>query len=75
MSIKDTGTIIAQGALELKGHIAGDGGTTGHGLYSGGGYDRRYNNILLHGDSLTASSGIAFISDYSFSDGVISNMN
>lgn len=49
--------------LEIKGHIAGDAGTTGHGLYSGGGYHNAYNNIILHGDSSTGSSGIAFISD------------
>ena len=48
----------------MKGHIAGDASTTtGHGLYSGGGYHNAYNNLILHGDASTGSSGIAFISD------------
>jgi hypothetical protein len=51
------------GGLEIKGHIAGDSNTTGHGLYSGGGYHNAYNNIILHGDATTGTSGIAFISD------------
>lgn len=51
------------GGLEIKGHIAGDSGSTGHGLYGGGGYHSAYNNIILHGDGTTGSSGIAFISD------------
>lgn len=54
---------IMEGGLEIKGHIAGDSGTTGHGLYSGGGYHNAYNNIILHGDATTGTSGIAFVSD------------
>ena len=54
---------IMESGLEVKGHIAGDSGTTGHGLYSGGGYHNAYNNIILHGDATTGTSGIAFVSD------------
>lgn len=54
---------VMESGLEIKGHIAGDSGTTGHGLYSGGGYHNAYNNIILHGDATTGTSGIAFISD------------
>ena len=62
------------GGLEVKGVIAGDTGTTGHGLWSGGGYHSAYNNILLHGDKLTGTSGIAFISDKS-DNGTITTIN
>jgi hypothetical protein len=51
------------GGLEIAGHIAGDTGSSGHGLWGGGGYHNAYNNIILHGDSTTGSSGIAFVSD------------
>lgn len=51
------------GGLEISGHIAGDSDTTGHGLWGGGGYHKAYNNIILHGDATTGSSGIAFVSD------------
>lgn len=51
------------GGLEIKGHIAGDTDTTGHGLWGGGAYHNAYNNIILHGDTTSGSSGIAFISD------------
>ena len=54
---------IMEDGLEIKGHIAGDSETTGHGLWSGGGYHNAYNNIILHGDATTGTSGIAFISD------------
>ena len=54
---------ILTGGLEIKGHIAGDLGSSGHGLWSGGGYHNAYNNIILHGDATTGSSGIAFVSD------------
>jgi hypothetical protein len=54
---------VMESGLEIKGHIAGDSGTDGHGLYSGGGYHNAYNNIILHGDATTGTSGIAFISD------------
>ena len=54
---------ILTGGLEIKGHIAGDTGSSGHGLWSGGGYHSAYNNIILHGDATTGSSGIAFVSD------------
>jgi len=57
------GTFIAGAGMEIYGHIAGDTGTSGHGLYSGGAYHNAYNNIILHGDASTGSSGIAFISD------------
>ena len=63
MTINKSGNTTVAGGLEIKGHIAGDSGTTGHGLYGGGGYHNAYNNILLHGDSLTGTSGIAFVSD------------
>lgn len=49
--------------IEIKGHIAGDSGTSGHGLWGGGGYHNAYNNIILHGDATTGTSGIAFVSD------------
>ena len=62
------------GGLEIKGHIAGDSGTTGHGLYSGM-YHNAYNNIILHGDASTGSSGIAFVSDKTATDGTITNIN
>ena len=61
-SISGGGTCTLDGGLEIKGHIAGDGGTTGHGLYSGGAYHNAYNNIILQGDSTSGSSGIAFVS-------------
>ena len=67
------GTLTTRG-LEVKGVIAGDSGSTGHGLYGGGGYHNAYNNILLHGDASTGTSGIAFVSDKS-SDGTITNVN
>ena len=54
---------ILTGGLEIKGHIAGDTGSSGHGLWSGGGYHSAYNNIILHGNATTGSSGIAFVSD------------
>ena len=57
-----TGGILT-GGLEIKGHIAGDAGSSGHGLWGGGGYHNAYNNIILHGDASTGTSGIAFISD------------
>ena len=63
IKINKTGNTTIAGGLEIKGHIAGDSGSTGHGLYSGGGYHNAYNNIILHGDASTGSSGIAFISD------------
>lgn len=64
------------GGLEVKGIIAGDTGSTGHGLYGGGGYHNAYNNILLHGDASTGSSGIAFVSDkITASTGVVTNVN
>jgi len=63
------------GGLEIKGHIAGDSGTTGHGLYSGGAYHNAYNNIILHGDASTGTSGIAFVSDKAAVDGTITNIN
>ena len=64
------------GGLEVKGHIAGDSGATGHGLYGGGGYHNAYNNILLHGDVTTGSSGIAFISDkITASTGAVTSIN
>lgn len=67
---------ILTGGLEIKGTIAGDSSNTGHGLYSGGGYHRDYNNLLLHGDSSTGSSGIAFISDkITDSSGTVTNVN
>ena len=62
--------------LEVKGHIAGDAGSTGHGLWSGGGYNNAYNSIILHGDNSTGSSGIAFVSDkVNNSTGVVTNIN
>ena len=71
-----TGTTNLLGGLEVKGHIAGDAsGTTGHGLYSGGGYHNAYNNIILHGDATTGSSGIAFVSDKVAANGTITNIN
>lgn len=54
---------IITGGVEIKGHIAGDNSATGHGLWSGGAYHRNYNNLLLHGDATTGTSGIAFVSD------------
>ena len=63
------------GGLEVAGHIAGDADTKGHGLYSGGAYHKAYNNIILHGDATTGSSGIAFISDKVASNHTISNIN
>ena len=63
------------GGLEIKGHIAGDSGTTGYGLYSGGAYHNAYNNIILHGDASTGSSGIAFVSDKVSSDGTVTTIN
>ena len=64
------------GGLEVKGMIAGDSGSTGHGLYGGGGYHNAYNNILLHGDASTGSSGIAFVSDkITASTGAVTNVN
>ena len=51
------------GGLEIAGHIANDASTTGHGFASGGGYHGAYNNIVLHGDDTTGSSGIVFVSD------------
>ena len=60
--LKKSGGIMS-GGLEIKGHIAGDGGSSGHGLWGGGGYHNAYNNIILHGDATTGSSGIAFVSD------------
>ena len=62
-SIDGNGQTTLNGGLEIKGHIAGDSNSTGHGLYSGGGYHNAYNNIILHGDASTGSSGIAFVSD------------
>jgi hypothetical protein len=47
--------------IEVYGTIAGDSGSTGHGLYSGGGYHNAHNSIILHGDS-AGVSGIAFVS-------------
>ena len=68
--------IVTTNGIEVKGVIAGDSGSTGHGLYGGGGYHSAYNNILLHGDNSTASSGIAFVSDrVNSSSGVITNVN
>lgn len=62
--------------IEIKGHIAGDSGTAGHGLYSGGAYHNAYNNIILHGDASTGSSGIAFVSDkVNASTGAITTIN
>ena len=61
--------------IEIKGHIAGDTDTTGHGLWSGGGYHNAYNNIILHGDASTGTSGIAFISDKVAADGTITTIN
>ena len=61
-SISGGGTCTLDGGLEIKGHIAGDSSTTGHGLYSGGAYHNAYNNIILQGDATTGSSGIAFVS-------------
>ena len=64
------------GGLEVKGIIAGDTGATGHGLYGGGGYHNAYNNIILHGDASTGSSGIAFVSDkINASTGAVTNVN
>lgn len=54
---------IHDGGIEIYGQIAGDNTTTGHGLNSGGAYHNAYNNLLLHGDPVTGTSGIAFISD------------
>ncbi len=71
----NVGSSVTTGALEVKGIIAGDSGSTGHGLYGGGGYHNAYNNILLHGDSSTATSGIAFMSDKVDSSGVVTNVN
>ena len=62
-SIDGNGQTTLNGGLEIKGHIAGDSNSTGHGLWSGGGYHNAYNNIILHGDASTGSSGIAFVSD------------
>lgn len=62
-SIDGNGQTTLNGGLEIKGHIAGDTGTSGHGAYSGGGYHSSYNNIILHGDSTTGTSGLLFISD------------
>lgn len=70
-----TGVILNIGGLELKGHIAGDSSSTGHGLSGGGGYHNAYNNIILHGDNSTGSSGIAFISDKVDSAGTVTNIN
>lgn len=61
--VGEAGNSVIKTGLEIKGHIAGDSGTTGHGLYSGGAYHNAYNNIILHGDATTGTSGIAFISD------------
>ena len=68
---------ILSNGLEIKGQIAGSTSTTdGHGLQSGGAYHNAYNNIILHGDASTGSSGIAFISDkVTASDGTITNIN
>lgn len=67
---------IVENGLEIKGHVAGDSSTTtGHGLYSGGGYHNAYNNIVLHGDASTGTSGIAFVSDKVAADGTITNVN
>jgi hypothetical protein len=46
-SISGGGTCTLDGGLEIKGHIAGDSNSSGHGLYSGGGYHNAYNNIIL----------------------------
>lgn len=54
---------IMTGGLEIYGQIAGDNRTTGHGLQGGGAYHSAYNNLLLHGDRTTGTSGIVFISD------------
>ena len=64
-----------ESGLEVKGHIAGDNETTGHGLYGGGGYHNAYNNIVLHGDASTGTSGIAFVSDKVAADGTITTIN
>ena len=70
------GIITSTDGLEVKGHIAGDTGTTGHGLWGGGGYHNAYNSILLHGDASTGSSGIAFVSDkITDSSGTVTNIN
>jgi hypothetical protein len=70
------GIITSTGGLEVKGHIAGDTDTTGHGLWGGGGYHNAYNSILLHGDASTGSSGIAFVSDkITDSSGTVTNIN
>ena len=62
--------------IEIKGHIAGDSGGTGHGLWGGGGYHNAYNNIILHGDASTGSSGIAFVSDkINASTGAVTTIN
>ena len=67
---------VVENGLEIKGHVAGDSSTTtGHGLYSGGGYHNAYNNIVLHGDASTGTSGIAFVSDKVAADGTITNVN
>ena len=67
--------MLTGGGLEIKGHIAGDSGAAGHGLYSGGVYHNAYNNIILHGDATTGSSGIAFVSDKVAADGTVTNIN
>lgn len=72
--VRKTGDIMS-GGLEIRGHIAGDSGTTGHGLYSGGVYHKAYNNILLHGDATTGTSGIAFLSDKVNANGTITTIN
>jgi len=71
------GIACFNGGLEVKGHIAGDASTTtGYGLYSGGGYHNAYNNLILHGDASTGSSGIAFVSDKATAGtGTIANVN
>ena len=53
------------GGLEISGHINCGNGSASNLAWTqgGGGYHYAYNNIVLHGDATTGSSGIAFISD------------
>ena len=72
-----TGIVKVHRGLEILGHIAGDGdGATGHGASGGGGYHNAYNNLILHGDSSTGTSGILFMSDKVNEDtAVVTNIN
>ena len=73
----ETGIVKIHRGLEILGHIAGDGdGATGHGASGGGGYHNAYNNLILHGDSSTGTSGILFMSDKVNEDtAVVTNIN